>query len=123
MKSNEAERLLGIISDNLEQGKEFVVEQAPDVLQQLILLEKTESLLFLSVCVFLFTVCIKIFLKYKKFTAWEHNDITWEGVVIVLSGIALFFTTIATVFVVKNYLCVWIAPKVFIMEYLGNCLK
>jgi hypothetical protein len=41
MKTEDAERIVRLLADSLEQGKEFALAQAPDVVQQLVLLERT----------------------------------------------------------------------------------
>ncbi len=122
MKSNEAERLLKIIADNLEQGKEFVVEQAPDVLQQLILWQKVESLLALCFCACLFLIGTLVFYKNIKIInkAKTIDDVASSVIIVTLSGVVSIFSFVFIPVTIQAYLVVWIAPKVFIIEYLAG---
>ena len=122
MKSNEAERLLKIIADNLEQGKEFVVEQAPDVLQQLILWQRVESLLALCFCICLFLIGTLVFYKNIKIInkADKIDDVASNVIICITSSFISIFSFISIPIAIQTYLVVWIAPKVFIIEYLAK---
>ncbi len=119
--SSEANRLLKLLADSLEQGKEFVLTQAPEVVQQLILWKRAEHTAW--VCMGLVGMVVMYFVGRRCY-AWlvENNRRGEPGEWPCLLGIpsaALLFLGLL-LFNIAPCLQVWLAPKVYLLEYLAK---
>ncbi len=118
------ERILKLIADSLEQGKDFAIEQMPDVVQQLIMWRITlHSIGFALFLLILIISCSVLHCGVKKsggildantrdYSSTEVKNIT-----------SLLVTLIAIPFVLMqayNLLYIVMAPKVYVIQYISN---
>jgi hypothetical protein len=122
------QRIIKEMADSLEGSTDFVLAQAPEVIQQLILLKRIECPLFL--CISVVMLALMTWGAYhstqKLREALDEQDdgpiILWiiASVCTVFSGGVL---TLVTIDHISNTLTVWFAPKVYILEYAANLLR
>jgi hypothetical protein len=137
IKSEQAERLLKVIADGMEEGKEFVVGQAPDVVQELILWGRVTSVCWVSLMLLLAAVCFLVFRWFKRRWDGLPEKERWQsantyssslyphdygvGWVVALS-VGWVWVLTAVIMAIES-LQVWLAPKVYVVEYLADVVK
>jgi len=110
------------------QGKDFIIEQAPDVIQQLLAWKFTMSLIGFSAGAVLFVISLPIFLYHiNKFDRNKYSDHSYNEqdkhiiycIVSAIAGVASLFI----IFFNLAWLQIWIAPKVYLLEYASHLIK
>jgi hypothetical protein len=119
MDQTQAEKLLKLLTDNIAQGKDFVLEQAPDVVQQLILYKRIEYTFYAILCTLI--IVVVSYVSIKCFRTLKYEDKI--PVCILLSGIPICLLAPIFLGFIPELLKVWIAPKVFPLEYLAGLVK
>ena len=124
----EAARILKIIADSIEKTRDFSVEQAPDVVKQLVAYKYAETVFGIIVD----AVLILFFFALGGLCAYSAQWVSGEP-----DGIgrvfAMVFSSIVGVFGfaggclglcdnIQSLLKIRLAPKVFILEYLRDIL-
>lgn len=127
MNNEHVQRILKGMADSLEGSTDFVLAQAPEVIQQLILLKRIECSLFLCISVAMFALlawgthhCIHQL--RKAYDGQDDAIIGW----IIATVFTIFGAGISIRVSIDNLsdtLIVWLAPKVFILEYAANLLR
>jgi len=79
LKSEQAERVLKLIGDSLEGGKDFVLREAPDVVQELIVWKRAESLLLAGGLLALVLLCWWRYARNKILGKIMHRPV-WLNV-------------------------------------------
>lgn len=117
--------------DNLGQAKEFVLEQAPSVMREIVLLGRIKA----TVCVALgFFAAVVLVVSIYKSMYWERMWFKSIGeleakaqaknrfyfAAVIVSGMLAFPTNL---FGWANFFAVWFAPKVYLLEQLGKMVK
>ena len=104
--------------------KDFALEQAPDVIQQLIKYKIFETVSFCVLSAYLLVACIIIItypLKSGK-QLFEHSDPTGWGALFLFAcgagALSFLFLISKILFLLKLI----IAPKVYLIEYASNML-
>jgi len=115
MKEELIKELLTTIKDT----KNFVLDQAPEVAQEMILLARVESAIFFAVSLFFITIAFT-FLKNKHLKCDEYSD---ESLTYLLMRIVFPIIGFCGVLCAINNLSCWIAPKVFLLKQLSNLLR
>jgi uncharacterized membrane protein len=126
-------RILKYLIDSVESTGNFVLQQAPDVVQQYVLYQRCLKTLFVVLSIVAFLAAIGCLLSLRKYLKrvtknWElkaENTAAFESVaprlgaatVFVGFGIGLFANNI------QECILAWVAPKVLILEYVANLLK
>lgn len=127
MNENMQQAMADIIHASLsavETAKSFLSEQIPDVIQQLLLWHMTKNLiLFLIGMTILIAIIVCTFIAIKKIKssamdAMDKNG--WTGVTILAAVIACF---VPPFFLNLTWLQIWIAPKIFLIEYAARMFK
>lgn len=105
-------------------GKDFVVAQAPDVIQQLLVWKTLQATMILCILVLPFVV-FGFILPYvitkdnRKEYGWDSD--TWGPI-----AVCWIPNSIIVSFAMKNLLTIiqiHYAPKIFLMEYLSQLIK
>lgn len=115
------ETLVSII-DSATKAAEFAQDEIPQVLDQLLMWKMAESLVICVICVIAMGVG-KLAIK-PVFKAWKEVDNCFIGVggglFLIISGLfaPIFFATYAS-----TALQIWIAPKVYLIEYAASLVK
>jgi len=110
MKMREA---MGNLLQSAASGKDFIVEQLPDTVHQLLIYTFVSELAITIIGLFLIYWSCKFALEYKEKS---------------LGGsyiIGFFIGGVSFVMVVSNleWIKIWLAPKIFILEYASDLLK
>lgn len=127
MSSQEAERLLKLLNDGLESGRDFLSEQAPEIVQQYILWKRVEGVVVVAVSV-VATIVFAWIAKRLFRAAWAKRDQDGDPefgrlIVSVMSGTLAFFTCLSAIVVALHYMIYWFAPKVAVTQWLVGFLK
>jgi len=122
-KNGLTEQFIKDTLDSLRSAKNFVLDQAPDVLKQIIQWNIAEAMvwLFFGVAFLVFSIwCFRIF---RREAAKDSPDDGVQGGSIVMGIISL---AVGTGFFISNLLDIlkcYVAPKVFLIEYFANLMK
>ena len=118
---NQLASILSFLESSLKTGAAFTMDQAPDIVNQLLLWKFVQSLSifilgFLGTCI---AIGWGIFCLRKK--DWENpfND-SWEFLALpaVLGAFPL-----TGMFLSTDWLQIWLAPKIYLLEYASKLLK
>ena len=130
----QAEQLLAVMIDKALAAGEFIGEQIPLVIQELLVFNLTKSVLL---SLFYLTLIIVNVVVFKKYIDWyftiedgrsQHNGYyrDHEPVIAFLAGgsaINLIFSTAALVACLITALKIWLAPRIYLLEYAANLIK
>lgn len=123
-KTNEA--LIGLI-DRISQVEDFAIEQVPDVIRQLLMWNALVSASRFCASMFIFLgylILIKaLWAKYFKGVKYFKNETAFYEYVYacVICGV---FIGIASILMIDfSWLQIWLAPKVWLIEYSAELIK
>jgi hypothetical protein len=115
---NRADSIFAAIKDSVNSTKDFVVEQLPDVVHQLILLERASLSLKMFFFVSILSISIRGFylcIKHDYFSSRTE----FHQMIIVFGGIAGTLTGVIGIIThFRDFLTVWFAPKIYLIEYI-----
>ena len=131
MKTEEAEKILKFIADSLIETKDFALSEAPELIQQFILWKRVQSLatigLFLIIALFLLILGRFMWSKSKTLSDEGDSSVPSDkeleqifSVIVHIFSIICFFISFTNFF---NSLQIWLAPKIYVLEYCVNMLK
>lgn len=114
IKNKLNETLIGMI-DDLSKTKDFVIEQAPDVIQQLLTWRFTISII--ECCSLLILMPILAYLCYRTINCkyWDSGK-EWPAFFVFFCGAGFVFCFFC-LFLTYEWLKIWLAPKLFLLEY------
>ena len=125
MKTDDAERILKFFADSLESGKDLAIDQGPDVIQQLILWKRWEYglaiALLVAIAALLAGAAGWLFRTAGSLGASDAEPYKAGGIAFTAASAAV--ATLGLVVLFNGGLQVWLAPKVFVLEYAVNLLK
>jgi len=110
----------------LDTATDFLAEETPDVIYQLLLWHGVYNFLLFLVSIFFFTVCsrviywaVKGLCLYDKEPSESQEDNYFIGLII-----AILILIISSIFLLNlEWLKIWIAPKVWLIEYAADLVK
>ncbi len=131
MENEKLNRLLDLLIESMEQSKTFVLDQAPDVVQQLVIWKRTEYTVAVCLCIMAIVTLSCLFrwnltniIRVYKVDQVDDEDHEPEMVARVGGQVAAAIAILMAFIVMCQYipctLQVWLAPKVFILEYLAR---
>lgn len=131
MESEQAERILKTIADSLEEGKGFVVDQAPDVVQQLVVWGRARSAIAVAIPL---VVALAFFVAGRQYRRkwnlltpdrkWDKDDWPHQyGAAWVSAKIVGWLLVLIAALNTMSHLQVWLAPKLYALEYLFKIAK
>jgi len=125
MTSHEAERVLKLLADSLEEGKEFVLEQAPDIAREIV----TRGLVVHGItAVFCIIGMIYSIRLIERFYQWsvESNDgklgADFQLFIKCLHGIS-FLWAICAFNSVIGLATIYVCPKLYILEEASRIVR
>lgn len=103
----------------VSQGLDFAQKQIPDVIEQLLMWKFTESLIsfIMGISLLLGSVWSMIY-AFKKFKSGN-----WDLEASPLGMILILPFLISFVYIDLTWLKIWIAPKLFLLEYVAKLIK
>jgi len=120
------------LKDVVPKSKDFVVDQAPDVIQEIItraIAMKSLGLLFGLLLLSAIVVTLKIATKERKARekitpkAWETKEASgFEFSMYAVSVVCGVFGTVITAINLQGLVYILLAPKLYILEYLRRML-
>ena len=129
MNSETDKQIAEILKKGLEVAEKsgnFVIEQAPDLVKQLITYKTVET----SICVLIEITLMYLIFRYFKYLYKKNNEdsdfIIYDefhiiGMIITsLMGIFLFFAFITDI---SNLIQLIFAPKIYLLEYIAKLLS
>lgn len=121
--SNKAEEVLATVLQKAmevaEKTGDFVTEQAPDVVQQLLVWKLAQALVVGLMCAVVFFTCA--YHVYRVLRAERPEE--WHGPVAMMCVIFGTPSFMMMVPYLLEALQIWLAPKVYLIEYTANLLK
>ena len=119
---NAVAELLIKVASGAESAGEFILSELPDVVQQLLAWEVFVSLLWFAVTASISVYLFVIFKKSRKSANEDDNNIdAMFASGFSFGGLVLF--SLAAVINLQNAAKIWIAPKLFILEYAASLAK
>jgi hypothetical protein len=107
----------------------FLQAELPDVIYQLLLWHGVKSFIFFAIGLSIWCLWGGALLWRRSFVNKERNGADWDNDDIgdfvgisTISGLLVFFVT-AIGFLNLTWLQIWIAPKVWLLEYAANLVK
>ncbi len=115
--------LIDIITGTVQsagEAKQFVLAQVPDVIQQLVTFYTVwyavTAVMFLAIVITLFVLLVKYF-KSAYVAVEKATDDVFPGIVAVVYIVFTGFMTTVLCCAVKDFLMVYIMPKVWLIQY------
>ena len=117
--------LLQKASNGIDAAVSFSQAQIPDVIHQLLMWNFAESIIFSLTGILLF-----LLVQYLTFRIFKYLRKEWEGdyfsdhpEVIVMFMLWLLVTLITLTLLDLSWLKIWIAPKLYLIEYASHLVK
>ncbi|MEL7628744.1 hypothetical protein AAGW04_07030 [Pectobacterium aroidearum] len=109
--------LLQKASNGIDSAVSFSQAQIPDVIHQLMIWNAVSSALAQIFCVFLITGCYFMTIK-----AWKTRD---SDLILPSLIASIIFISGALIAIFSNFdwLKIWLAPKLYLIEYAANLVK
>jgi len=106
-------------------GIDFAIDQAPDVIQQLIAFKTFEYLFYCLIGVLLLFVVVKciLYIKKKANKCDEYIDYDPFAPVLIISLVILAVVDFVFLSCIVDLLKITIAPKVWLIEYAATLVK
>lgn len=100
---------------------DFAMQQAPDLIHQLLRYNFIESLIFFSIGIILFAGSIGfVIYSINKVIKKQWSDNYAPALIFMIFPIAFGFCTVITNL---DWLKIWLAPKIYLIEYAAHLLK
>ena len=106
--------------DHLKTGEDFVIEQAPEVIEQILLWNGVKSFILFLIMSTMSLICIIVIAKSSKMITEENDD---DGVFGIIGGMLCFSLFMYLAFINLEWLQIWIAPKAYLIEYISGMIK
>lgn len=122
--ANKAEEVLATVLQKAmevaEKTGDFVTEQAPDVVQQLLVWKLASAVLVAAVSLLLFALLAR--LAYRA-TKWDDVDLDFQSMAVAFSLVGAAMCGSVGAHSAMTALQIWLAPKVYLIEYTANLIK
>lgn len=119
-----ADSILSKISEVATKGSEIVMEQLPDIVVQYINYHRAYYTFIIVMCLILFCLItygiIRLWTKRKNSNSHSERDDC--EISIVLLCLTYVFPLIPFSFNLKNFIMVWVAPKIFIITEISRLI-
>lgn len=117
-----ADIIFASIKDAAIVAKDFALEHLPDVAQQLILLERVHlTVLFLLPFILLSLLIVGV-RHVDKVTRESGFDVIVQ-ILTLVCGASLVVSVISMLVTFRDFLTVWFAPKIYLIEYITALIK
>lgn len=118
--------ILGKTMQGVEAGVSFLSTEIPDVIHQLLLFKLVWSaiiaVILATTCFFLISKGWKVSKKANEEVNSSNKGFPWfvYGAVCVLPSVIMFFVILGSL---KNVIQIWLAPKIYLIEYAASLAK
>lgn len=121
---NKLVEILASMQSTVGQAKDFTLSQLPDIAQSYLLFGRvTESL---QIAASLALLCVAAWAGYKCFVWGKEGSEDadgWEAFVIVIGGFSGGIGGISFMLNISEFLLVWLAPKVWLIQEIAKLVK
>lgn len=112
----------------VESGVSFLQTQLPDVIHQLLMWKFVYSLSMFIFGIILLIGATYILFKYlgkgKKINPNDHREVENYTIILFIIGVAyIIIVSVAYTLINLTWLQIWIAPKVWLIEYTSQLIK
>lgn len=115
---------LVVILDSVIAAKDFLLTEIPDVIQQLLIWNFAYHLIRMLASILIFFGLVWIFSRLYKTANWNSSDVNLREVLAMVSGISCIPAGIAAIVNLNlEWLQIWVAPKVWLIEYAAQLVK
>ena len=110
----------------VEAGVSFLSTEIPDVIHQLLLFKLVWSaiiaIILAATLFFLISKGWKVSKKANEEVSSSHKGLPWlvYGIACVLPSVIMFFVALGNI---KNVIQIWLAPKIYLIEYAASLAK
>lgn len=118
--SPELQQALAEVIKSAVSAKDFIIGQIPEVIQQLLMWYGVKSFLFF-LCGILLALII-VYLNYRQVVFVKEREL-WDEPALVLNLLQLFWLFPISFLINIQWLQIWIAPKVWLIEYASKLIK
>jgi len=122
--TDKVSEFMGFITESLQQGKDFAMEQTPLIVQELILSKRIELTTYMVLLVCGMIACV--FLAFPLFKKCKEgineNNINVIMAHAVPVGCLALFCLPTALTQLDDLIQVWFAPRVFILEYITKMI-
>ena len=109
--------------DTLRESQTFVLAQAPDVAQQIVLYGRIVNLVYIGATALLIWLYLRIWLP-RIVLAWKDLDHMPHGLGGVLAGVGLAILGLGSIFgALPELIKAWFAPKLYLLDQVSQWLK
>jgi len=117
--------LLQKASNGIDAAVSFSQAQIPDVIHQLLMWNFAESIIFSLTGILLFLLVQYLTFRIFKYLRkeWEDDYFSDHPEVIVVFMLWLLVTLITLTLLDLSWLKIWIAPKLYLIEYASHLVK
>jgi len=117
--------LLQKASNGIDAAVSFSQAQIPDVIHQLLMWNFAESIIFSLTGILLFLLVQYLTFRIFKYLRkeWEDDYFSDHPEVIVVFMLWLLVTLITLTLLDLSWLKIWIAPKLYLIEYAAHLVK
>jgi len=111
--------LLGKANDGIDSASGFLVAELPDVIHQLLMWHGVYSFItcLLSIITLIVTYKVSINIANKTFNAEGESFINYPHVIFPIAIISAIVVPVSLSYINIEWLQIWIAPKVWLIEY------
>ena len=118
---NEAIEIIKFLKETLMQSKDFTLEQAPLVAQEIVLYGRVYYLLIVMISIILCFISMYLFKKGVKIGEDEDKD--GEVCLYIVGAICIMFGSVTGMVTHFHYMILsWTAPRLYIIEHLRNMI-
>lgn len=117
--------LLGKANNGIDTAGDFLASELPEVIQQLLMWHGVKSFIVSLICILAPFIIYKVSAKIARLT-WQADDADmWDypHVIIPTGVIGGFALIMCTANINLTWLQIWIAPKVWLIEYAASLAK
>lgn len=117
------QQALQMFLDMLVSAKDFVIEQSPLVLRELLLLETITRGVWVGLGLLILLITISFTIYIKKHWHWYKGKDPQAGLAIMLPALGYVFSIPIILIHIIPLIKVIIAPRVYLIEYISNLIK
>lgn len=122
--ANKAEEVMAAVLQKAlevaEKTGDFVTDQAPDVVHQLLVWKLASSVLVAAVLLFVAAIFARLVYRATK---WKDDDRDAQAACVVAGTVGAALCGAAGVSAAITALQIWLAPKVYLIEYAASLVK
>jgi hypothetical protein len=118
------EELLKQLVDVVEKTKDFTLEQAPDVVRQIVTYGRAMNTFCIAVSIVSVALGCWTVGKFKNREEAEYGDPSSGQIIWGIASVALFFTAVMTFSInIQMFFMSWFTPKLFVIKYLLDGIR